>query len=402
MQLDDKTQHNPEAALHSAPPARRWGRYVAACAVVVAAVGAGWWLTRTTAPAAQPKQAAQAPRIQGDGIEFPPSLMQSFGIAGEVVERRMLGEQLLLSGRAAFDPEHVAAVGTRTKGLIHEIKKFEGDHVKAGELLAVVESTELANVQAVQESTAARVEAAQANADRERKLLAGNLTTAREAEQAKAELAAARAERAAAEQHVKALLRGVSGRKLGEYELRAPIDGVVVERQVALGQTVDSHMLAFRVADLQHLWVELTATDRQLRSLKVGDPVAISPLTSPEQHVTGNIAYMGDVIDPMTGTAPVRVELVCEERMLRPGQAVRAVVTAASRQREVIAVPREAVTWIDGRTVVFVLETATQLRMVPVELGDADGAWHEVRGGLQPGQRVVTKGVFAVKSELYR
>ncbi|MBI5607716.1 MAG: efflux RND transporter periplasmic adaptor subunit [Deltaproteobacteria bacterium] len=402
MQAHDTMDKDFEIAPPQRLPGRpRWGRWLAAVVAVAAAAGGGWWWSQRPAP---PKAAVapSGPRVQGDSIEFPANLMKSFGIAAQPAERRTMTDRLDLTGKAAFDPEHVAAVGTRTKGLIHEIKKFEGDRVKAGDVLAVVESTELAGIQAVLESTAARVEAARANADREHKLLADNLTTAREAEQAKAELAAAKAERAAAEQHVKALLRGASGRKLGEYELRSPIDGVVVERHVSPGQAIEDHIMAFRVADLHHLWVELTATDRQLRSLKVGDPVEVAPLTSPEQRLTGKISYIGDVIDPLTGTAPVRLEVVCEERMLRPGQAVRAVVTAVSRQREVLAVPREAVTWIDGRTVVFVQETPTRLRMVPVEIGGDDGQWQEVRAGLQPGQNVVTKGVFAVKGELYR
>lgn len=385
-----------------APRRSHWLRWLAGGVVVsAAAVGAWWWQQRQPTPVAAATQVS-GPRVQGDAVEFPPQLIKTFGIAAAPVERRPMSERLILAGRAAFDPEHVAAVGTRTKGLIHEIKKFEGEHVKTGDLIAVVESTELANVQAELESSIAQVEAAQANFDRERKLLTENLTTAREAEQAKAQLAAARAAKAAADQHVRALLRGANERKLGEYELRAPIDGVVVERHVATGQTVDNHMLAFRIADLTHLWIELTATDRQLRSLKIGDPVQIAPLTSPDQKLGGKVAYIGDVIDPLTGTAPVRVELVTQERVLRPGQAVRAEVTAASRQREVIAVPRDAITWIDGRTAVFVQESATRLRMVAVEVGSDDGQWQEILGGLQPGQNVVTKGVFAVKSELYR
>lgn len=400
--VESKSEQSVAPVRATSSRAKWLGAALGVAAIATAAVVVARQRAATDAKLPVERAALTVPRILGDAVEFPPAMLKAFGVTTEAAERRNLTEHLSLIGRAAFDPEHVAAVGTRTKGLIHEVKKFEGDHVRAGEVLAVVESTELANVQAVLESTAAKVDAARANADRERKLLAGNLTTAREAEQAKAELAAARAEQAAAAQHVKALLRGANGRKLGEYELHAPIDGVIVHREIALGQSVDNHVLAFRVADLRHLWIELAATDKQLRSMHVGDPVDIAPVTAPDSKLQGKIAYIGDVLDPLTGTAPVRVEVTCQERQLRPGQAVRAVVAAASREREALTVPREAVTSIDGRTVVFVQETATRLRMAAVEVGDDDGRWQEIRSGVKAGQRVVVGGVFAVKSELYR
>ncbi len=377
--------------------------------VLLGAAGAGGfelWLAHKHSSAAVPKQQAEAlantPKVSGDAVEFPPALIQAFGVQAQKVEQRTLVPRLRLVGRADFDPARVAAVGTRTKGLIKKLERYEGDHVEPGDLLATVESTELAQIQAELQAASARVDAAAANAERERRLLQENLTTARESEQARAELAAAKAERAAAEQHVKVLMRGESGQKPGEYLLKSPMAGVVVERHVSLGQTVDDHILAFRIADLTHLWVELAASERHLPTLKVGTTVYVTPTAQPDLKLEGKITYLGDTIDPLTGTGLVRVEVQCQERSLRPGQSVAAFVEVQASQRQVTAIPREAVTWIDGKTSVFVQETPTKLRMVQVEVGDDDGQWLEVRSGLKPGQSVVVQGLFAVKSELYR
>jgi len=97
------------------------------------------------------------------------------------------------------------------------------------------------------------------------------------------------------------------------------------------------------------------------------------------------------------------VEVDNRSRQLRPGQAVDATISASGAAiGEGPVVPPDAVTFVDGKPTVFVLDGPTTVRVTPVELGASDGQDLHIRQGIQVGDRVVTNGTFELKSELFR
>src|SRR4051812_22723088 len=148
------------------------------------------------------------------------------------VSRSMLVPVVGAVGTVAFNPEHVAAVGTRLKGVVSRVERFEGDTVESGTVRAGIESAELGEAQAAVSMLEAEKRAADVNLQREKTLAQKNLTTQREAE-----VAAVEAERyqlllGAARQKVAALSGGVGSRpgRFGSHELRSPLKGTIVER----------------------------------------------------------------------------------------------------------------------------------------------------------------------------
>jgi cobalt-zinc-cadmium efflux system membrane fusion protein len=403
------------AAEHTSPgaPSRPRGRRVrvatglaAALAVALALASLAYAWQRSRRPAAPPEPPPDLPRVAGTSIVFSEGFAKRAGIATAPVERASLTPVVQVVGTVTFDSEHVSAAGTRIRGFVRQVMKVEGDAVRAGEPLAEIESTELAHAQARMTAMAARKSAAERNATREADLLASNLTTAREAETARAELDAQRAMLSAAIHEVQALGGAANGR-IGTYLVRAPIGGTVVERFVAAGQSVDSDLVAFRVADLDHLWIELSVFEREIGTIHVGDAVELAMAGDGGRRLRGEVAHVGEVIDPETRTADVRVKVdnardAGGARVLRPGQSVVARIRPAALARESITVPESAITFVDGRATVFVAESETRVAVRPVELGRTDGERREIAGGPTAGQRVVSEGVFALKSELFR
>ena len=210
-----------------------------------------------------------------------------------------------------------------------------------------------------------------------------------------------RAELAAARARVATVARESKG-TMGFYALRAPLAGVVIERNVHTGQTVEENVVAFRVANLDKLWVELAVGERYLGGMKRGSAVELASVANPAEHIDGQLAYIGDVIDPLTGTAPVRVEISNRDRKLRPGESVTATIRLAQSGNPVLAVPESAVTPIDGKPHVFIELAPRRVQPTPVETGASDDGWIEIRAGLKAGDHIVIKGVFALKSELFR
>lgn len=339
------------------------------------------------------------PRLEGSTIVFSPAFRERAKIAFSPVERAPFKPTVRVVGTVAFNPSHVAALGTRLRGTVRRTFKYEGDRVKPGEALAEIESAELGEAQAGITQAEAALEAAEVHARREKDLLEKGLTTAREAEIAQTELSTTRATLQAAQQRFRALGGGAG---FGIYVIRSPIAGSVVERRISPGQSVDGSGIAYKVADLSHLWIELSVFERDLPFVHVGDEVDISPLSEANVKIPGTVAHVGEVIDLRSRSADVRIAVDNPKVHLRPGQSVEAVITSGTAPREALLVPHDAIAYFDGRATVFVAEGETRVRAVNVRLGASDGSRHEVLEGVEAGQLVASSGVFAFKSELFR
>lgn len=342
------------------------------------------------------------PRLDGKWIRFSREFATRAGVEMAAVETAPLQPMVSVTGTATFDPEGVAAVGARINGRVRRVLKFSGDAVKRGDVLAELESAELGQAQAAALAARAHAEAAIANEAREKQLADARVSSQREFELAHATAAAAQAELHAAEQRVRAM-GGPPAEKgeIGILPLTSPIDGKVVELGVSRGQSVEPSHTMFKVADIRSLWIELAVFERDLGHVGRGDAVDISPQTNAQMVLHGKVAHVGDVIDIETRSAPVRVEIDNSEEKLRPGQSVTARIHTATAP-EALVLPRDAVTTVDGKPTVFVAHDDTSVEVRTVVVGARDPTRVEVKDGLSPGERVVTKGVFALKSEVFR
>jgi membrane fusion protein, heavy metal efflux system len=384
----------------------RRGWAVAVVATVLAIAGGVRWAASGAHPArAGAPPGRDVPRLEGAFIRYSPDFAVRAGISVATASEAEISPVMTVTGTATFDPQLTAAVGARIAGRVRSIERYEGAEVRAGDVLAEIESVELAQAQAALVSARAHAAEASANEDRETQLAAARVSSAREAEQARAAAASARAELVATEQRVRAL-GGAPNGELGVLTLRSPIAGKVVEAHVSRGQSVEPQLTAFRIADLRRLWVELAVFERDLGSIRAGDAVEISPQTDARTMLTGAVAHVGDVIDLDTRSADVRIVVDNRDGSLRPGQSVLARIARAPDGGDGgvrrLVVPRAAVVSVDGRPTVFVSHDATSVEVRSVTLGAHDAAVVEIVAGLKPRERLVVDGVFALKSELFR
>src|SRR6478609_5809876 len=319
---------SPVAAPQTAPAASKKRWVVLGVGVAVLGIAAVVWQVRgsSSAETSAPAEAPDTPRVEGERITFSRAFVERAKLKFAPVSRAMLVPVVNAVGTVAFNPEHVAAVGTRLKGLVSRVTKFEGDTVELGAVLALIESAELGEAQASVSMLEAEKRAADVNLQREKTLLQKNLTTQREAEVAGVEAERYQLLLGAARQKVEALSGGVGRRpsRLGSHELRSPLKGTIVERNIAPGQSVEGQLVAFRVADIDHLWVALDVFERNLSKIRVGDRVELSPLAAPNDVFEGRVALVGAVIDAESRSAPIRIEVDNRDRKLRAGQAVNA------------------------------------------------------------------------------
>ncbi len=341
------------------------------------------------------------PRMEGKAVVFSEAFAKRAGIKLSAVKQASLTPVVKVVGTVDFNPRQVAAVGARIQGFVRRVLRLPGDVVKAGEALAEIESATLGQAQADLSATSAHNQAAHANAQRENALLQQGLTTAREAEVANATLTSHKASLEAAKQRVLAL-GGAAAGGFGTYTLRSPLNGTVVESHISVGQSVEANLIAFRVANLDDLWIDLSVFERTIGMVKVGDHVEVTPMADVKKTIEGKVAHVSEILDLTTRSGTVRVQVDNRNRLLRPGQSVVAVIRTATPTGMSLLIPFDAITYVDGAPTVFVAHNPTKVMPTAVQLGKSDGEQQEVLDGLVEGQSVVVEGVFALKSELFR
>lgn len=373
-------------------------------AAVTLLAGVGFAVRREP-PHRSTKAGPDTPHIEAERITFSDAYAKRAGIVFEQVKVADLVPVVSVVGTAELNAEHVAAVGVRLRGLVSRVNEFEGDIVEVGTPLARIESAELGEAQAAVGMLAAEREAAEVNARRESTLAAGHLTTAREVETAAVEARKFNLLLGAAQQKVAALGGRVESSmgRLGVHEMRSPIKGTVVERHVAPGQFVEGHLVAFKIANLDYLWIELDVFERNLSRIRVGDRTELTPLAGGFEPLEGRVAKIGAQIDPETHSAKVRIEVENRDHRLRVGQAVKAHIHSSGGPPALRpTIPSRAITFVDGKPTVFVRAGSSSVRVVSVSTGDSDGASTEILSGITGEEQIVTDGAFALKSELFR
>ncbi|MGO4715385.1 divalent metal ion exporter adaptor subunit IhpB [Bradyrhizobium sp. 2TAF24] len=188
-----------------------------------------------------------------------------------------------------------------------------------------------------------------------------------------------------------------SNQSLTAYDLKAPISGTVIDRQISLGEYASEQKPAFVVADLSTIWVDLSVYRQDLKRVRIGDEVLIDP-DDGSGDLKGTVSYISPVGASDTQTALARVVLSNPDGRLRPGLFVTARLVLAKRSVPV-AVRVGAIQTLENKTVIFVRE-GDKIEARPVEVGEQDAVHAEIKAGLDVGERYAAENSFVVKAEM--
>jgi cobalt-zinc-cadmium efflux system membrane fusion protein len=331
---------------------------------------------------------------------------REFGIEVETAGPGTLREHVSLPGEVVLNADRRAHVVPRVPGVVRQVLKTLGEQVRVGDVMAVLDSRELAELQSTYLAAVEKVVLAEATFRREEDLWKKQITSQQEYLEAKQALAAARIERRAAEQKLHAL--GFSEAYIAQlptrpdttftqYAMTAPFDGTVIEKHISLGEVFKEDAEAYVVADLRSVWVDLRVYQKDLPFVRPGQPVVIAAGRDiPDTQ--GTIAYVGPLVGEQTRTALARVVLPNSDGHWRPGLFVTGNVVVQDVDVPLL-IPKTAVLTLEERPTVFT-ETAAGWKPQPVTLGRSNDTHVEITAGLTPGQRYVTSGAFTLKAQL--
>lgn len=284
------------------------------------------------------------------------------------------------SGTATLEAEGDASVVAKVGGVVKQILVEEGGYVKAGQVLAKLDDERLAVQLAQAEANLNKLES---DFRRNEELFNKKLVSAEVYQRAKFEY---ESQKAAFEMT-----------KLDhDYaSIRAPINGVVTERMIKVGNMVLPNTPTFRITDFDPLLAVLHVPEREMSKLRVGQPASLTVDAISGTDFTGRIARVSPVVDPTTGTIKVTVEVRDPSRQLKAGMFGR-VNVVHDMHTNTLLVPKGAVVAEDAESAVFVVQDSVAYRKL-VKTGYVNGANIEVLEGLKAGEKIVTTGQGSLK-----
>ncbi len=304
-------------------------------------------------------------------------------------------------GEVKFNDDRTAHVVPRVAGVAETVHVSLGQQVKKGQVLAVLASPELADLRSAYFAAQQRRDLAQATHDREKKLWQDGIAAEQDYLQARHALQEASIQVQSARAKLAALGAGTAQRpdddhRYDRYVLRAPFDGVVVEKHIAPGEAVKSDANVVVLSDLSSVWVEFPVSARDLGAVRVGARAEIASADT-RAGATGKVGHVASLLGGQSRSAQARVAIANPDMAWRPGLFVSVSVAGAATAVPV-AVPAEAIHTVEGQSVVYV-RTAQGFYAAPVRTGEAGGGKVAISAGLAPGAVVAAAGSYAIKAQ---
>ena len=299
----------------------------------------------------------------------------------------------------------LARIGSPVQGRIIEIKGELGKTVKQGDVLSVINSTELAKQQLAYIKSVQMVELKTKSYERAVLLFDADVVSEAQKLERKTELSAAKADMEASKDQLSVMGMTVEDIEAIQSETQidattnivAKIDGKIIKKNVNVGQVVDPTEDIFTIAMLNEVWGVAQVPERQIGFLKEGDELLIDVPAYESKFVEGKITYLGDIVDPVTRTVTIRTEIDNAHGLLKPDMLIT--MKVSGKKIEKVGVPINAIVSIDDIPNIFVKTGENKFLMRPVTLGIKNKDAVHIDDGLLEGEEVVIDGAFHLNNE---
>jgi cobalt-zinc-cadmium efflux system membrane fusion protein len=309
---------------------------------------------------------------------------------------------------------NMAEITALVRGRVVEVYGELGQEVKANAPLAILYSSDLGLAQSAYLKAKAKLHVAEQAFNRAQFLLQEQVIGEAELQRRQAELLSSQAE--ANESHDRLKLLGMNDEEFRRLEssrkirsvvpIVAPFAGRIIGRKLTRGEVVETTDNLFVIADLSEVWVQANIPEKDIsfaHSIHAsGDrQVEVRINAYPKEVFHGTITYVGDVLDPVTRTMQLRIELPNQDGRFKP-EMFAIIRLFSESQPDRLAVPEAALQRDQGRTFVFVQRSSNEYELREVHVGESNGTFTAILGGLNEGEPVVTHGAFVLKSEFLK
>lgn len=342
----------------------------------------------------QPEKTKHAPGI----VQFPAGAPQLASIHAEAVQTVSIPAADPVNGRFVFDENATSRISSPLVGRVISLHAGVGDRVAKGAVLLEIDAPDLAAAEADLAKAKSDELRKKLAWDRSRNLLDNDVIARKEFELANADYQQAQADSRRAALRLRSL--NASGHENGRFQLRAPVAGMVVDRQTNPGQEVrpDLQNPLFVISDLSRLWVSADVPEKSLANVHVGQTVSLETDAYPDQHFLATVERIGVAVDLLTRRIQVHCAVKNADLRLKSEMFAR-VSFLADGEHHGLQVHNTSLV-VDGiYNWVFVEKSAGVFEKRQVHLVGRGSEHSFVESGLVAGERVVTEGALLLNSE---
>lgn len=311
-----------------------------------------------------------------------------------------IDDQITLNGEIGFNENNLVKVFPRTGGQVITSKVSLGDKVGKGQVLATIRSADIAGTYSDLSSADADLAIAKRQLDNTESLYKSGISSEREYTEAKQNY-----EKAMAAKHKVQSVINITGggsiTKGGEYILRAPIDGYIVEKKISEGSFIrpDAGDNLFTISDLKNVWVKANVYEADIPKVREGYEVTVTPIAYPDKQYAGKIDKINQVLDPQSKVMQVRITLENKEMILKPDMFAKVVVDNTEGSKA-SCIPSTALVSQEGKNYVVVYHARDNMEIAEVQVIKTTGDKTYVSSGLQPGVQLITKDQLFIFNQL--
>ena len=304
---------------------------------------------------------------------------------------------LHLQGEIKLNADKSVHIVPRVGGIVDAVYANAGDIVRKRQVLASISSQSIADMRSDLLAAQKRVGLARSTFNREKQLWEDKISAEQDYLQAQHDLQEAEINAERIQQKLGAVGAGSSGKGQARYEIRSPIEGIVTNKQVSIGQVISETDNIFEVSDLSTVWVEMTIYAKDINTVEVGQKVTIKA-TAFDAEAIGTISYVGALVGEQSRSAIARVVLNNVNRTWLPGLPVN--IELVSDEIEVpVAVSVEGLQTLRDWNVVFG-RYGEYFEARPLELGRRDDKYVEVLQGIKAGDKYAAGNSFLIKADI--
>lgn len=361
-------------------------RFFSLAALPTALVGLASCSKPGTSPAAQPQQA---------GFSLSDQTLRELKI--DTVRREPVRNELILTGQIATNGDKTVQVYPLVGGVVEQLPVELGDHVAKGQVLAVIKSGEIADLQNQSTTAGTDLDIARKNLQVLEDQYQSGLASQRDVTLARQELRKAQGNLGKTRKQLS--VYGVSDD--GTYVLRAPISGFITEKNATdhMQFNADNVGNLFTVSNLDDVWIMANVFESDISKVREGYQADVTTLSYPDKHFTGRIDKVFNVLDPDSKVMKVRVRLPNPGYQLKPEMYAQIRVLNTSAEK-MLAVPAKSVVFDKDRNFVMVFRDAHHIETRPVQIAKTVGDVSYVQSGLRDGEKIIAQNQLLVYDEL--
>ncbi|MFN5099533.1 MAG: efflux RND transporter periplasmic adaptor subunit [Burkholderiaceae bacterium] len=340
---------------------------------------------------------AQPAKSTPNEVPIDDAQVKAAGITIESVAPARITSMLQFPGEVQLNDDRTVHVVPRVPGVAETVAVATGQMVHKGQLLVVFSSQQISEQRSALQSAERHLEHVKMVFQREKRLWEQRVSAEQDYLEAQHAVEEAEIRRDNAMQKLRALGVNMSAKALNRFELFAPYDGVIVERNLSIGEAVKEDTPIFTIADLSTVWVEVYIPAKDLPLMHVGDKVKVRA-TAFDAETVGTIAFIGALVGEQTRMAKARIVVANGKGLWRPGLFVNVEVKAGDALIPV-TVKNDALQSIGTQQVIFVRD-GKRFVPRPVTTGRTDGKYIEITSELATGTPYAAANSYVIKSEL--